>query len=66
MKRYRVRFLKVIPDATGHEHRMCQQEFEIEAESEEAAIEEAKALFSVGEQSADWTLRADKIEAEAL
>jgi hypothetical protein len=66
MQRFRVKFLKKIADATGHEHKMCQREFDVEAESETAAIEQAKSLFSSAEHSSDWSLRADAIEVEAL
>jgi hypothetical protein len=66
MALYRIRFMKLISDATGHEHRMCQSEFEVEAESQDAAIEEAKGRFSSGEQSGDWSLRADTIEAQEI
>jgi hypothetical protein len=66
MQRYRVKFFKNIADATGHEHKMCQREFDIEAESEAAAVEEAKALFSTAEHSGEWSLRADTIEVETI
>lgn len=66
MQRFRVKFLKKVADATGHEHNMCQREFEFEAESETAAIEQAKSLFSSAEHSDDWNLRADAIEVEAI
>lgn len=66
MPQFRVKFLKNISDATGHEHKMCQQEIDVEAETESAAVEEAKARFSSGEQSGEWSLRADVIEVEAI
>lgn len=66
MQRFRVRFLKKVSDATGHEHKMCQREFEIEAESETAAIDAAKSMFSSAEQSGEWSLRADEIQVELI
>jgi hypothetical protein len=66
MPHFRVKFLKNIPDATGHEHKMCQREFDIEADTEAAAVEEAKAMFSTAEHSGEWSLRADSIEVETL
>ena len=66
MQRYRVKFFKKVADATGHEHKMCQREFDIEAESEAAAVEEGKALFSTAEHSSEWSLRADSIEVETI
>ncbi len=66
MPKYCVKFLKNIPDATGHEHPMCQREFEVEAESEADAMAQAKALFSTAEKSGDWSLRADKIEVDVI
>ncbi len=66
MRKYCVKFMKNIPDDTGHEHSMCQREFEIEAGSEAEAIEQAKALFSTAEHSGDWSLRADTIEVDAI
>lgn len=66
MARFCVKFLKKISDATGHEHKMCQREFEVDAESEADAIEQAKALFSTAEDSGEWSLRADVIEVEAI
>jgi hypothetical protein len=66
MQRFRVKFLKNISDATGHEHKMCQREFDVDAESEAAAVEQAKALFSPAEQSGEWSLRADAIEVEPI
>jgi hypothetical protein len=66
MQRFRVKFVKNIADATGHEHKMCQREFDIDADTEAAAIEQAKELFSTAEHSGDWSLRADTIEVEAI
>jgi len=66
MQRFRVKFLKKVPDATGHEHKMCQREFEVDAENEADAIQKAKTLFSSAEHSGDWSLRADAIEVEAI
>lgn len=66
MQRFRVKFLKKVHDATGHEHKICQREFEVDAESEAAAIEKAKTLFSSAEHSGEWSLRADAIEVEAI
>ena len=66
MQRFRVKFFKKIADATGHEHKMCQREFDVDAASEGEAMEKAKSLFSSAEHSEDWSLRADVIEVELL
>jgi hypothetical protein len=66
MPHFRVKFLKNVSDATGHEHKMCQREIDVEAETEAAAIEEAKTRFSSAEHSGEWSLRADAIEVEAI
>ena len=66
MQRFRVKFFKKVADATGHEHKMCQREFDVEAQSEGDAIDEAKSLFSTAEDGGDWNLRADVIEVEVI
>ncbi len=66
MPLFRVRFLKRVSDATGHETVICQRWFDIHAEGEDQAFDQATHRFREAEGSADWRLRADRVETEAL
>jgi hypothetical protein len=66
MLQFRVRFLKCVPDATGHDHRICQRTVDVKAADEQAAAHEAKRLFCTLEQIGHWTFRADAAEIEPL
>jgi hypothetical protein len=66
MLRFRVRFLKCVPDATGHDHRICQRMVDVKAADEHAAAGEAKRLFCSLERIGHWSFRADAVEVEAL
>lgn len=66
MPLFRVRFLKRVSDATGHETLICQRWFDVDAECEAGAVDEAQGRFRQAERTRDWRLRADHVEAEAL
>lgn len=66
MPLFRVRFLKRVCDATGHEALICQRWFDVHAECENEAFEQATHRFGEAEGSVDWRLRADRVETEAL
>jgi hypothetical protein len=63
---FRVKFLKRVCDATGHETSICQRVFEIHASDQEEAIGYAKTQFTDAEATAQWWLRADRIETEPV
>ena len=60
---YVVKFLKSVVGENGQHAEICQQLFEIHADSRNAAIESAKAKFCAAHRIADWTLRADRVYA---
>ncbi|MCC5979062.1 MAG: hypothetical protein JJU21_13450 [Salinarimonas sp.] len=66
MPLFRVRFLKRVCDATGHETMICQRSFEVQAEAEDQAFDKAEKLFSAAERATNWRLRADSVETETL
>ncbi len=66
MPLFRVRFLKRVCDATGHEALICQRWFDVHAECEAGAVDDAQGQFRQLERIPDWRLRADRVEAEAL
>lgn len=66
MPLFRVRFLKRVYDATGHEALICQRWFDVHAECEAGAVDAAQGQFRKLERIPDWRLRADRVEAEAL
>ena len=63
---YCIRFMKTVTDDTGHERQVCQRAVEIEAESAEAALRPARAVFCKLEGIADWLNRADCSETELV
>jgi hypothetical protein len=66
MLQFRVRFLKCVPDATGHDHRICQRSVDVKAVDEQTARREAKRLFCSLERIGHWSFRADAAEVELL
>lgn len=66
MRRYLVRFHKVVTDGSGQECSILQHQAVVRACSETAALYEAKALFRQAAGIADWRLRADTCVAVAL
>jgi len=66
MPAFRIKFLKRVCDATGHETIICQRAFEVKARDQDEAIDRAKDCFTVAEAASAWWLRADRIETEPL
>jgi hypothetical protein len=66
MPSYRVRFVKVICDATGHEHRTCQSTIEVVADNPELAARSASDLFAARFYGLNWRYYADGVEVEDL
>jgi len=66
MLRFRVRFLKCVPDATGHDHSICQRIVDVKAADEGGAAGEAKRLFCSLEGIGHWSFRADAVEIELI
>jgi hypothetical protein len=64
MALYRVRFLKTVCDATGHEHQICQSAIDVEAESNEAAIARAERLFASRNGACDWRFYVDRVHVD--
>ena len=62
MPSFDVRFIKVVCDDTGHEHRACQALFKIDAGSLTEAVQRAEADFCRQKQVSDWTIFADAVE----
>lgn len=61
MATYRVTFMKTVSDDTGHEHRIAQRAYTVEAPDEEAAREAAAKAY-VQAEGTDWRLRADELD----
>jgi len=57
-----VRFIKMVCDDTGHEHRACQAAFTVEAASLTEAVRRAEADFCRQKHVHDWTIFADAVE----
>ncbi|WFU71166.1 MULTISPECIES: hypothetical protein [unclassified Bradyrhizobium] len=57
-----VRFIKIVCDDTGHEHRACQATFKVNATSLCAAAQQAESDFCKQKSVRDWTVFADVIE----
>ena len=66
MPRYRVTFFKTVCGDTGRETRARQRAVEVEAESAEAALEPARALFCKLEQIGHWSFRSDACATEEV
>ncbi|GJD90393.1 MULTISPECIES: hypothetical protein [Methylobacterium] len=63
---YLVSFHKVVPDDTGHDHRVLQQQAVVRARSDVSAAYAAKAMFREAVGVVDWRLRADTCEVVEL
>lgn len=63
---YRVRFMKTVANDSGHERQVCQRAVEIEAETPEAALGPAQAVFCQLEGVADCSQRSDCCETEVV
>ena len=66
MRQYLITFHKIVPDDTGHDHRVLQQQIVICAQSDVSAAWQAKAMLCEQARVADWRLRADTCEIVAL
>jgi hypothetical protein len=66
MPRYRITFYKTVCGDTGHEAAVCQRAVEVEADSAEAALEPARALFCALEQIRHWSIRSDACATEEI
>jgi hypothetical protein len=61
MPRYTATFSKIISNDTGHERKICQREFVVEAKSKATAAEAAKNRFCTLEGVPNWALHADEL-----
>jgi hypothetical protein len=59
MRQYLVTFHKVVPDDSGHDHRILQHQVIVPARSEVTAACAAQALFCEAAGIVDWRLWAD-------
>lgn len=66
MRQYLVTFHKIVPDDSGHDHRVAQRRVAVSARSEIAAAYAAKAIFCQRSGIIDWRLRADSCEVVEL
>jgi hypothetical protein len=64
MPTYRIRFLKVICDDTGHEHHTCQSTIDVDADSADLALASARDEFASQRRGMDWRFYADRVEIE--
>lgn len=65
MLSFDVRFIKMVCDDTGHEHRACQASFSVLAPSLAEAIKQAEEDFCSQRRIRDWTLFADAVELKS-
>jgi hypothetical protein len=61
MSRYVVHFMKDVLGEYGRESEICQSTLEIDAPSEDSAVELAKQKFCESQALRDWSLHADRI-----
>lgn len=61
MSRYVVHFMKDVLGEYGRQSEICQSTLEIDAPSEDRAIELAKQKFCESQALRDWSLHADRI-----
>jgi hypothetical protein len=66
MPSFEVRFIKTVPDDTGHDHYVCQAHLMLEAQSDTDACERGVAAFCRDRHLDDWTTHADVIEVRVL
>jgi len=67
MERYRVCFFKNLINSYGKPFDVCQRSIVIHsARNQERAIKAAQARFARLEHIGDWTLHADKVEAQLV
>jgi hypothetical protein len=61
MSRYVVNFMKDVLGEYGRQCEICQSTLEIDAPSEDHAVELAKQIFCEKQSLRDWSLHADRI-----
>lgn len=61
MSRYVVHFMKDVLGEYGRQREICQSTLEIDAPSEDRAVELAKKKFCETQALCDWSLHADRI-----
>ncbi|MBE7196458.1 MAG: hypothetical protein INR70_01470 [Parafilimonas terrae] len=66
MRRFLVTFLKTVPDDTGHDHQITQQQTVVSANTEQSAACIAQSLFCQAVGIIDWRMRADTYEVAEL
>jgi hypothetical protein len=64
MSRYVVHFMKDVLGEYGRQCEICQSTLEIDAPSEDRAVELAKKKFCESQALGDWSLHADRIQVE--
>ncbi|UVO35590.1 hypothetical protein KUL72_29795 [Bradyrhizobium arachidis] len=62
MPSFSVRFMKIVCDDAGGEHRACQAAFRVDAASLSAAAQQAETDFCRQRRVRDWTIFADVLE----
>lgn len=65
MSRYVINFMKDVLGEYGRQCEICQSTVEIEAPSEDRAVELAKKKFCEKQALRDWSLHADRIQVQA-
>jgi hypothetical protein len=64
MSRYVVHFMKDVLGEYGRQCEICQSTLEIDAPSEDRAVELAKKRFCEKQSLRDWSLHADRIQVQ--
>ena len=62
MSRFVVRFMKDVLGENGRQAEICQCTVEVDASSEDHAMELAKKKFCETQSLCDWSLHADRIQ----
>ena len=65
MSRYVVHFMKDVLGEYGRQREICQSTLEIDAPSEDRAVELAKKKFCEKQSLCDWSLHADRIQVQS-
>jgi len=66
MTSYRISFYNHLPDATGHEHLVCQREIDVAIPCEREAVAHAISEFERSERVSHWRHRATEIRCAEL
>jgi len=61
-----LRFVKRVPDDSGHDHLACQCAMQVDAADDEEACRHGVAEFCRQRQVRDWTMYADALEMRQL